>query len=192
MNKLLFLLLIVTLIIQSCKSTNKKIVKHEDKINKQNEKIYTEPDYNRLGYSEVEFTGEGSQAEMNNIVYVNLERAEKRLETILDSIHILYNQEGVFGKPELNEAFFKSLELSQKQWLSYYETMIALKFPKEDEYGSSSGMSIASYKRELIDNRIRNLNPWLMGIPQGDISGGSIRTLEYSWNDINESTERAK
>ena len=192
MNKLLFLLLIVTLIIQSCKSTNKKIVKHEDKINKQNEKIYTEPDYNRLGYSEVEFTGEGSQAEMNNIVYVNLERAEKRLETILDSIHILYNQEGVFWKPELNEAFFKSLELSQKQWLSYYETMIALKFPKKDEYGSSSGMSIASYKRELIDNRIRNLNPWLMGIPQGDISGGSIRTLEYSWNDINESTERAK
>ncbi len=76
MNKLLFLLLIVTLIIQSCKSTNKKIVKHEEKINKQNEKIYTELDYNRLGYSEVEFTGEGSQAEMNNIVYVNLERAE--------------------------------------------------------------------------------------------------------------------
>ena len=192
MNKLLFLLLIVTLIIQSCKSTNKKIVKHEEKINKQNEKIYIEPDYNRLGYSEVEFTGEGSQAEMNNIVYVNLERAEKRLETILDSIHILYNQEGVFWKPELNEAFFKSLTLSQKQWLSYYETMVALKFPKEDEYGSSTGMSEASYKRELIDNRIRDLNPWLMGIPQGDISGGSIRTLDYSWNDINESAEIVK
>ncbi len=112
------------------------------------------------------------------------------METILDSIHILYNHEGVFWKPKLNEAFFKSLTLSQKQWLAYYKTMIALKFPKEDEYGSSSGMSKASYKRELIDNRIRNLNPWLMGIPQGDISGGSIRTLEYSWNDINESAEK--
>ena len=70
--------------------------------------------------------------------------------------------------------------------------ILELKFPKEDVGGSSTGMSYASYKRELIDNRIRDLNPWLMGIPQGDISGGSIRTLEYSWNDINESAEIVK
>ena len=190
MNKLFIILLIVTLIIQSCESSNKEIVTKDKKNEKTNEKIYTEPDYNRLGYSEVEFTGEGSQAEMNNIVYVNLERAEKRLQTILDSIHMLYNQKGVFWESELKEAFFRSLTLSQKQWLSYYETMVALKFPKEDVGGSSTGMSEVSYKRELIDKRIRDLNPWLMGMPQGDISGGSIRMLDYSWNDIRESEEK--
>ena len=187
MNKLFIILFIVTLIIQSCESSNKEIVTKDKKNEKTNEKIYTEPDYNRLGYTEVEFTGEGSQAEMNNIVYVNLERAEKRLQTILDSIHILYNKEGAFWDPKLKNSFFNSLEKSQQHWESYYEMMVELKFPKEDVGGSSTGMSDASYKRGLIDQRIRDLNPWLMGMPQGDISGGSIRMLDYSWNDIRQS-----
>ena len=124
---------------------------------------------------------------MNNIVYVNLERAEKRMQTILDSIRILYNQEGAFWDPKLKNSFFNSLEKSQQHWESYYEMMVELKFPKEDEGGSSTGMSNASYRRDLIDQRIRDLNPWLMGMPQGDISGGTIRSLDYSWNDIRQS-----
>ncbi len=187
MKKIFFLLLIATLFNQSCESSNKQIANNDKKYKNQNEKIYTEPNYNLLGYTEVEFTGEGSQAEMNNIVYVNLERAEKRMQTIVDSIHILYNQEGAFWDTKLKNAFFKSLEKSQQHWESYYEMMVELKFPKEDLGGSSTGMSDASYKRELIDQRIRDLNPWLMGMPQGDISGGTIRTLDYSISDIERS-----
>jgi hypothetical protein len=183
--KLILLAIVILGIPLSCQRTKKLENVSNEKESKQ--KIYTEPDYNRLGYTEVEFTGEGSQAEMNNIVYVNLERAEKRMQTIVDSIHILYNKEGVFLDPKLKNSFFNSLEKSQQHWESYYEMMVELKFPKEDIGGSSTGMSDASYRRDLIDQRIRDLNPWLMGMPQGDISGGTIRTLDYSWNDIRKS-----
>jgi len=183
--KIILLAIVILGIPLSCQHSNKLENVSNEKESKL--KIYTEPDYNRLGYTEVEFTGEGSQAEMNNIVYVNLERAEKRMQTIVDSIHILYNKEGAFWDTKLKNAFFKSLEKSQQHWESYYDMMVELKFPKEDEGGSSTGMSYASYKRDLIDQRIRDLNPWLLGMPQGDISGGTIRTLDYSISDIERS-----
>jgi hypothetical protein len=179
------LLVILSIGFISCQRTTKLEPLSNKKESEQT--IYTEPDYNRFGYTEVEFTGEGSQAEMNNIVYVNLERAEKRLQTILDSIHILYNKEGAFWDPKLKNSFFNSLEQSQQHWESYYEMMVELKFPKEDEGGSSTGMSDASYRRKLIDQRIRDLNPWLMGHPQGDISEGTTRVLDYSISDIERS-----
>jgi len=153
----------------------------------QQNEIYTAPDYSKLGYKEIEFTGEGSQADMNNEVYENLQRAEKRMQTILDSIQMLYNQAGVFSEPKLKDIFFKSLEFSQKQWELYAEGMVELKYPKEEEGGSSTGMSIARYKQELVNQRIRDLNPWLMGIPQGDVGSGTVRVLDYSWNAIRES-----
>ena len=48
-------------------------------------------------------------------------------------------------------------------------------------------MSIARYKIDLVNQRIRDLNPWLMGIPQGDVGSGTVRLLDYSWNAINSS-----
>ncbi len=153
----------------------------------QQNEIYTAPDYSKLGYKEIEFTGEGSQADMNNEVYENLQRAEKRMQTILDSIHMLYNQAGVFSAPKFKDSFFKSLEFSQKQWELYAEGMVELKYPKEEEGGTATGMSIARYKIDLVNQRIRDLNPWLMGIPQGDVGSGTVRLLDYSWNAIRNS-----
>ena len=153
----------------------------------QQNEVYTAPDYSKLGYKEIEFTGEGSQADMNNVVSENLQRAEKRMQTILDSIHMLYNQAGVFSEPKFKDSFFKSLDFSQKQWGLYLEGMVELKYPKEEEGGTATGMSIARYKIDLVNQRIRDLNPWLMGIPQGDVGSGTVRLLEYSWNAINSS-----
>lgn len=79
----------------------------------QQNEVYTAPDYSKLGYKEIEFTGEGSQADMNNVVSENLQRAEKRMQTILDSIHMLYNQAGIFSEPKFKDSFFKSLDFSQ-------------------------------------------------------------------------------
>ena len=92
----------------------------------QQNEVYTAPDYSKLGYKEIEFTGEGSQADMNNVVSENLQRAEKRMQTILDSIHMLYNQAGVFSEPKFKDSFFKSLDFSQKQWGLYLEGMVEL------------------------------------------------------------------
>ena len=153
----------------------------------QQNEVYTAPDYSKLGYKEIEFTGEGSQADMNNVVSENLQRAEKRMQTILDSIHMLYNQAGVFSEPKFKDSFFKSLDFSQKQWGLYLEGMVELKYPKEEEGGTATGMSIARYKIDLVNQRIRDLNPWLMGIPQGDVGSGTVRLLDYSWNAINSS-----
>lgn len=179
----LFLLLLAISCKPSTKSSTKLLVNQKN--NKENDTVYTEPDYSQLGYSKLEFNGDGSQAEMNNIEGENLQRAQKRLNTILDSINILYSKDEVFYSEKQKTLFFKNLNLSQKSWLSYLETMVELKFPKDDEFaGSSTGMSIAQYKNELIDKRIIDLNPWLIGIPQGDVGSGTIRTLDYSWNAI--------
>ena len=153
----------------------------------QQNEVYTAPDYSKLGYKEIKFTGEGSQADMNNLVSENLQRAENRMQTILDSIQMLYNQAGVFSEPKFKDSFFKSLDFSQKQWGLYLEGMVELKYPKEEEGGTATGMSIARYKIDLVNQRIRDLNPWLMGIPQGDVGSGTVRLLDYSWNAINSS-----
>lgn len=179
----LFLLLLAISCKPSTKSSTKLLVNQKN--NKENDTVYTEPDYSQLGYSKLEFNGDGSQAEMNNIEGENLQRAEKRLNTILDSINILYSKDEVFYSEKQKTLFFKNLNYSQKSWLSYFETMVELKFPKDDEFaGSSTGMSIAQYKNELIDKRIIDLNPWLIGTPQGDVGSGTIRTLDYSWSAI--------
>lgn len=153
----------------------------------QQNEVYISPDYSKLGYKEIKFTGEGSQADMNNLVSENLQRAENRMQTILDSIQMLYNQAGVFSEPKFKDSFFKSLDFSQKQWGLYLEGMVELKYPKEEEGGTATGMSIARYKIDLVNQRIRDLNPWLMGIPQGDVGSGTVRLLDYSWNAINSS-----
>ena len=179
----LFLLLLAISCKPSTKSSTKLLVNQKN--NKENDTVYTEPDYSQLGYSKLEFNGDGSQAEMNNIEGENLQRAEKRLNTILDSINILYSKDEVFYSEKQKTLFFKNLNYSQKSWLSYFETMVEIKFPKDDEFaGSSTGMSIAQYKNELIDKRIIDLNPWLIGTPQGDVGSGTIRTLDYSWSAI--------
>jgi hypothetical protein len=181
------LLLFLLLLAISCKSSTKTSTKSltNQQTNKENDIIYTEPDYSQLGYSKFEFNGGGSQVEMNNIEGENLQRAEKRLNIILDSINILYSKDEVFYSEKQKTLFLKNLKHSQKSWLLYFETMVELKFPKDDEFaGSSTGMSIAQYKNELIDKRIVDLNPWLIGTPQGDVGSGTIRTLDYSWSAI--------
>jgi hypothetical protein len=184
--KLNLLTILILCLVISCKRTTKLETVSNDEESEQ--KIYTKPDYDRLGYTEIPFNGWASQAEMNSNEYENVQRAKKRMSTILDSIHILYNKEN--WEPKQKEIFFKTLELSQQQWMTYYETMLDLKFPNDTEYGSSFGMVSSSYIIKLINQRIRDLNPWLMGLPQGDISGGTIRTLDYSLGDIERSQEK--
>lgn len=145
---------------------------------------YKAPDYNHLGYDIKEFTGKGSQEEMNDVVKVNFQNAENRMHTILDSIAILYASKNMFSSKEEKQRFLQDLERSQQQWKEYFKTMVSLKFPEDMTYGSSSGMHIVSYRTTLINNRIKDLNPWLMGVPQGECSGGTVRLLDFSIHDI--------
>jgi hypothetical protein len=84
---------------QSCKPSNNDDTKSEDEIVAEEDVVdikYYEPDYSRLGYNEIEFTGKGSQVEMNEGEGGNYERALNRMNTVLDSIHILYSKKDVF------------------------------------------------------------------------------------------------
>ncbi len=175
-----FTIISFSLLLISCnRSSDKQAKEIKKEIKKEFVEVYSMPDYSKLGYKELEFTGYGSQMDMNNVVGENLRRAEKRLKEIIDSIYILYNKEDVFYSDKQKNIFFKTFEISHQTWNNYFNTMIELKFPRDNEFaGSSTGMSIAEYKKDLIDNRIRDLNPWLIGYPQGDVSGGTIRTID--------------
>ncbi len=187
MNRLNFLFLGVLIFMQSCKPSNNNVTKSEEEIVAEEDVVgikYYEPDYSRLGYDEISFTGEGSQAEMNEEEGSNYKRAWNRMNIILDSIHILYNQKDVFSEEKQKISFFKSLEFSQKNWLAYYESLVELKYPKDELGGSANLMCETKYRTTLINQRIRDLNLWLMGTPQGEVCGGTQRLLDYSWNDI--------
>jgi uncharacterized protein YecT (DUF1311 family) len=192
-NRLNFLFLGVLIFMQSCKPSNNNVTKSEEEIVAEEDVVgikYYEPDYSRLGYDEISFTGEGSQAEMNEEEGSNYKRAWNRMNIILDSIHILYNQKDVFSEEKQNISFFKSLEFSQKNWLAYYESLVELKYPKDELGGSANLMCETDYRTTLINQRIRDLNLWLMGTPQGEVCSGTQRLLDYSWGDIERSREK--
>jgi uncharacterized protein YecT (DUF1311 family) len=193
MKNLYFVLIFGFIFMQSCKSSSNNVTKSEEEIEAEEDVVdikYYEPDYSRLGYDEISFTGEGSQAEMNEEEGSNYKRAWNRMNTVLDSIHILYNKKDVFLEEKQKISFFKSLEISQKSWLAYYESLVELKYPKDELGGSASMMCETDYRTTLINQRIRDLNPWLMGTPQGEVCGGTQRLLDYSWNDIRSSQEK--
>jgi hypothetical protein len=193
MNKLYFVLIFGFIFIQSCKQSKNDITESEDEIVAEGDMVdikYYEPDYSRLGYNEIPFSGKGSQSEMNEEEGSNYKRAWKRMNIILDSINILYNQKDVFSEEKQKISFFKSLEFSQKNWLAYYESLVELKYPKDELGGSATVMCETDYRTTLINQRIRDLNLWLMGTPQGEVCRGTQRLLDYSWNDIHSSQEK--
>ena len=169
--------------------TQEKSVSNEVEIVTENDGIiYTMPDYNRIGIKEEQFNGNQSQAGMTNDSYdYNLE-VKKRLETVLDSIKFYKKNETYYSEAE-KEQFYLQLEKTQKLWDEYELSMLELKFPSNIDGGSSQGMCINSYLTTLKENRIRVLNQWLMGGPQGDVCSGTTRMLDYSLSAISRSEE---
>ncbi len=105
---------------------------------------------------------------------INLDEANSlTLLTIkLDSMY-----RAVIVEYQDQEIFIKNFKKSQVVWKQYMESQLLARFPEDDEYrgGSSFGMCYALYKQQLIKERISSVNDWLIGFPEGEICGGSVK-----------------
>jgi hypothetical protein len=77
------------------------------------------------------------------------------------------------------EIFVKNFKKSQVLWRQFMESQLLARYPESEEYsgGSSFGMCYSIYKQQLIKERISSLNDWLVGFPEGEMCGGSVKVM---------------
>ena len=172
------LLLLIALFIFSCNQQPKPVTSDsnlEYDISKMDSTPYLMPPYDSLRYTDVPYdVGELSNADIYAMADSNCHIAHLRMDAIIDSLKILYAADTVF---------LIQLEQNQKDWWVYLESLMKLEFPDSDT-GSSTGICYLIYKQGRYNDRIRTLNLWLMGTPQGFECTGPERILDYSYSDI--------
>jgi hypothetical protein len=98
----------------------------------------------------------------------------KELEQFLDSL--LAKIEKKYAKDSL---FLSKLKASQKDWLTFKESHLELKFPhpdKKSKYGENYRMCVCLELIQLLSARIKQLTPWETGMVSDDdeVCPGSI------------------
>ena len=87
--------------------------------------------------------------------------------------------------------FLAKLKQAQRAWIAFRDAHLAARFPKADkaaEYGSSYPACRCVLLAELTRERVKELQVWENGIPEGDVCNGSVKTA----NSVpgNQSTNR--
>lgn len=78
-----------------------------------------------------------------------------------------------YAKDRLFVAKFKR---AQRAWLAFADSHLESLFPKGPAaYGTVNRTCRCSVKTDLTRERIRQLQMWLEGTPEGDVCGGSIK-----------------
>jgi len=109
---------------------------------------------------------------------INLDEANS-LTFLISKLDSMYN--AVIVEYQDQKIFIKNFKKSQVIWKQYMESQLLARFPEDDELrgGSCFGMCYALYKQQLIKERISSVNDWLIGFPEGEICGGSVKVKGY-------------
>ena len=76
--------------------------------------------------------------------------------------------------------FLDALRTSQRNWITFRDSELKLKYPNREPgwYGSVQPMCESYYLAELTNERTAKLKTWLIGIEEGDVCAGSVKTKE--------------
>lgn len=110
-----------------------------------------------------------SQMAMNMAAAKELKRAD-------DTLNEIYNM--VLAKYKDDQEFIDKLIAAELAWIAFRDAEMEAIFPKQDKqrhYGSAFPMSFCIVKAELTWDRVKQLNEWLVGFPEGDLAAGSRR-----------------
>jgi hypothetical protein len=112
----------------------------------------------------LEFASHGqSQTDMTVQSGEATKKAEKKLDSIYKSVIKIYSKDTLF---------IKSFTSAQSFWKKYYNYQVKAMFPNypdfSDHYGSMMSMCVTSYARTIVEQRIKELEKWLIGDEQGD------------------------
>ena len=112
-----------------------------------------------------------TQSKMNETENDKLIKSEKRMATVLKQINVLYADSPVF---------LKKLRISQTCWEKFRDAHLDALYPDLNnntlqEYGSVFPMAYAMEKRNLTEQRIKELMLWINGVPEGTLGAGSVK-----------------
>lgn len=121
---------------------------------------------------EQKYGPEQSQTDINLEEGDNLALLSSKLDSMYSAVIVEYQNQ---------EIFIKNFKKSQVAWKQYMESQLLARFPEDEEYrgGSSFNMCYSLYKQQLIKERISSVNDWLIGFPEGEICGGSVKVKGY-------------
>jgi uncharacterized protein YecT (DUF1311 family) len=111
-----------------------------------------------------------TQMEMNQQAGDQDKRADKRLTAVYRQILKTYSSDTLFTK---------NLKAAQKAWLRYRDYQIHARFPHYPGayYGSMLSMCVSEYAMKLTEDRIGELEEWLIGEEEGGCSS-SVRNKD--------------
>ena len=152
-SKIVFILSFMQLSACTNSNNNKNTLSPSQKVSPVKEQVYD---------------AEKSQTDIN----LDEENSLTFLTSKLDSMYSV-----VIEEYQDQKIFIKNFKKSQVAWKQYMESQLLARFPEDEEYrgGSSFGMCYALYKQQLIKERISSINDWLIGFPEGEICGGSVK-----------------
>ena len=109
-----------------------------------------------------------TQAEINKETYAELNKSDKRLNEIYQTIVSKYKYDSIF---------IKNLKKSQRIWIKFRDAEIEIKYPSypNKQYGSILPTCKALYLKKLTDKRIETLKEWVTGTEEGDACSGSVK-----------------
>ena len=113
-----------------------------------------------------------TQSDLNESAGDQLSQAQQQLDSLIAKIQSHYQDKPLFlGK----------FEKAQTAWETFRDAELEAYYPPTEfgdtfeSYGSMYPMCYAGKKQELIERRIKQLEPWLQGTEEGDICSGSIK-----------------
>ncbi len=109
---------------------------------------------NCLGQTQSEMTYQSGEKD---------KKTDKKLTAIYRQIIKVYSSDTFF---------IKNLKAAEKAWLQYREYQIKARFPDypDSHYGSMSSMCVSEYSMKLTEDRIGELEEWLIGEEEGGCS----------------------
>ena len=140
--------------------------------NKNNNKNALSPSQKVSPVKEQSYDAGKSQTDINFDEDNSLTLLTSKLDSMYSTVIVEYQDQKIF---------INNFKKSQVAWKQYMESQLLARFPEDEEYrgGSSFNMCYALYKQQLIKERISSVNDWLIGFPEGEICGGSVKVKGY-------------
>ena len=112
-----------------------------------------------------------TQLELNTEAFNNYKKADTKLNQVYSQILKEYKSDVVF---------ITNLKNSQRLWIQFRDAEMKARYPQREDgyYGSIFPLCWNLYLKELTEERIKKLNIWLVGIPEGDACIGSVKMKE--------------
>jgi len=112
-----------------------------------------------------------TQRDMNEDAATIFKEADKKLNSLYQKILKDYADDPVF---------IASFKKAQRCWITFRDAQLKMKYPDREPgyYGSIQPMLETMYLTELTKDRIKALQPWIDGVQEGDLSGGTVRVKQ--------------